>query len=69
MRDTGLTTVFTAQTSGEAEKIIDRLRTKGLHPAELGVTQPIAILNETPKFPVEVPVDEVQRAREALLTR
>jgi hypothetical protein len=66
MRDTGLTTIFTAQTSREAESMIQWLRTKGLHPAELGVTKPIPFFNETVKFPVEVPVEEAQKARDAL---
>jgi hypothetical protein len=69
MRDTGLTTVFTAQTSREAESIIGWLRTEGLHPAVLGVTQPMRIEHEAQDFPVEVPVEEVEKAKNALQHR
>jgi hypothetical protein len=69
MKEATLATIFTADTSREAEAIIQRLRTSGLHPAELGLTVPISFAHTERKFPIEVPVEEAETARTVLENR
>jgi hypothetical protein len=62
MRD-ALTTIFVARRSNEAEEIIGSLKTAGLHPAELALTTPVPFERSQPRFPIEVPFDEIDKAR------
>ena len=64
MRTTTFSTVDTAQTAIDAEKIISLLRNAGLHPADLAQVAPFPLPGTTPSFPIQVPYDEVQTARE-----
>ena len=41
-----------------------RLRQAGLHPADLSLTTPLTPPGATPAFPIEVPVEEQDLARE-----
>ena len=66
MREPLLTTIFTADSSAEAESVIRRLRTAGFHPAELALTTPIPFERMDSKFLVEVPLEEAEKARNAL---
>ena len=63
MKEPALTTIFTADNSGEAETVIRSLRTEGLHPADLALTTPIPIEHREKKFPIKVPPAEAERAR------
>jgi hypothetical protein len=69
MREAPLVKIFTAKTSAEAEAIIGWFRTAGLHPAELALTTPLVFERGAAKFPIEVPVEELGRARAALENR
>jgi hypothetical protein len=59
-------TVKIATTSHEANRMMDRLRHHGLHPADLALTAPLSTPDAEPEFPVEVPVEEAGLARELL---
>lgn len=63
MRKAEFSTVFTAQNCNEAKAVVQELRTIGLHPADLGLTSPIAVGGSPPTFPVEVPTEEAQQAK------
>jgi hypothetical protein len=56
MRKTAFTIVHRAKTAKEAQGVIDRLRTTGLHPAELALTAPLPFSSGSKRtFPIEVP--------------
>jgi hypothetical protein len=59
-------TVKVALTPHEASMMIDRLRNSGLHPTELALVAPLAAPDAKAEFPVEVPVEEAQLAKELL---
>jgi hypothetical protein len=58
--------IFTAKTSNEADAAMQRLQAAGLHPADLGLTTPLALRPTETKFPIEVPVEETEKARKVL---
>ena len=66
MRPEAFSTVFTSRNCRDAEAVLKFLKKGGLHPADLGLTAPIADKSTTPTFPIEVPAEEAQRAREML---
>jgi hypothetical protein len=57
-----------AQTSAEAERMIGLLRNAGLHPADLSLSAPLPLGNNHPMFPVQVPSEEEEAARQTLLS-
>ena len=69
MKEPALTTIFTAEHADQAEEIIGWLRAAGIHPAELGLTAPVPLEHSEPKFPIEVPSEEAERARSFLESR
>jgi hypothetical protein len=69
MKESAFATIERADTSMEAEKTIRVLRNAGLHPAELALTTPLAILGIKCVFPVEVPAEEATAARKVLEKR
>ena len=67
MRTNTFATVFNATSSTQAEQIIDRLRQSGLHPTDLALTTPLPTpAAPIPRFPIEVPSDEIDKANEVL---
>lgn len=70
MRKTAFTIVHCAETAEEAQGVIDRLRTTGLHPAELALTAPLPFSSGSKRiFPIEVPPDESTKAKSILAER
>jgi hypothetical protein len=66
MRRSSFIRVHTSRTWCVAEEMVGRLRQAGLHPAELSLTTPLAPLDANPAYPIEVPVEEADLARELL---
>jgi hypothetical protein len=66
MRKSPFITVFTTRMWGEADEIMGRLRKAGLHPADLSLTTPLTPPGANPTYPIEVPVEEVDLAREVM---
>jgi hypothetical protein len=64
MRTTPYSTVDTARTAIDAEKMIAILRNAGLHPADLAVVAPFPLPGTSPSFPIQVPDVEAKTARE-----
>ena len=69
MRRSAFTTILAARTCQEAEKVIGVLRDAGLHPADLGLSAPLAFLGTKPAFPVQVPNEESETAKKLLKLR
>ena len=69
MKEPALTTIFTAESSAEAEGIISCLRGAGMHPADLGLTTPVPLDHSESKFPIKVPTEEVEQAKIVLESR
>jgi hypothetical protein len=66
MRKTAFTTVDTVCSSGEAEQLMGLLRSAGLHPADLAVTTPLAPPGAATHFPIQVPTEETELAKDVL---
>jgi hypothetical protein len=66
MRRTAFHTVCSTRTSVEAERLIGLLRQAGLHPVDLPLTAPLALKDAHPTFPVQVPSEEAEAARQVL---
>jgi hypothetical protein len=64
MRKTAFTTIDAPWTSSEAERMIDLLRNAGLHPVDLGLATPLVPPGTEPIFPIQVPSEEADAARE-----
>ncbi|HWD92995.1 MAG TPA: hypothetical protein VG938_11690 [Verrucomicrobiae bacterium] len=66
MRKTAFTTVDTVRNSNEAEHLIVLLRSAGLHPADLAMTTPLAMPGTVTRFPIQVPGEETELAKNVL---
>ena len=69
MRQTAFVTIRKPRTPEEARKLIGILRDAGLHPMDLGLSTPLAPPGKTPPYPVQVPSEETEAAKEALRAR
>jgi hypothetical protein len=69
MRRSAFTTILAPRTCQEAEKVIGLLREAGLHPADLGLSVPLALPGRKRAFPVQVPSEESEAARKLLKSR
>ena len=49
-----------------AEKILARLRKAGLHPLDLSLSTPLVPLGKKATYPIEVPADEANVARQVV---
>lgn len=66
MRRAAFNTVCRTRTSVEAERLIGLLRNAALHPVDLPLTAPLALADSHPTFPVQVPSEEEEAARQVL---
>lgn len=60
--------VRTARTAIEADMLIAQLRTSGLHPLDLQTASHISLGGADVSFHVEVPTEELEAAREVLVS-
>jgi hypothetical protein len=66
MRTIAFSTVFTSHDPHEADEAVNVLRKAGLHPADLRLTAPVAARGCATMFPIEVPSEELDRAKQML---
>jgi hypothetical protein len=66
MRRGTFVSVRTAPSSSEAGFLAAKLRSAGLHPADVPLVAPFAADNGRMSFPVEVPAEEAGAARKVL---
>lgn len=66
MRKSMFTRIYATRVWNEADELMGRLRHAGLHPAELSLTTPLAPPGANTTYPIEVPVEEADEAREVV---
>jgi hypothetical protein len=66
MKESVFTTVCTTQNGNEAERLLGMLRNAGLHPVDLPASAPLAGPNVRQTFPIQVPPEEEDAARQVL---
>lgn len=62
MTGSAFTTVRTAHTAGEAERMITTLRSAGLHPVDLSMSAPFSLPGVAPAFPIQISAEEALAA-------
>jgi len=60
------TRISVRQTCRAAEAAIARLRQAGLHPVDLSLSMPLTAPGAEPTYPIEVPVEEADLARQII---
>ncbi len=66
MRKAAFATIRVVDNSTEAELLLERLRSAGLHPVDLSLSTPLPIAGAERSFPVQVPDEEADAAQEVL---
>jgi hypothetical protein len=66
MRKSNYMTLTVVHSSHEADVVIGRLRHNGLHPTDLALTAPLAMPGTEAEYPIEVPIEEADLAKEVL---
>jgi hypothetical protein len=62
MTGSAFTTVRTAHTAGEAERMITALRSAGLHPVDLSMSAPFSLPGVETTFPILISAEEALAA-------
>jgi hypothetical protein len=66
MRKSAFTTVTTARSTSDAETLLALLRRGGLHPVDLSLSAPLPLAGVERSFPIDVPGEEADAARNLL---